>query len=413
MADNLLFCTELLGLKVYDTRGRVLGRVKDAALVPLINPTRVDRFLVGGGWAWLTIRYDQVKSLSLAGIHLKDEKLTPYHSDEYMLRIARDLLDQQIIDSLGRKVVRVNDVTFEIRTEPTYQFLTVLEIDIGVRSIVRRLFQGVLPSAIVRRMQGPISPNSISWEYCNIVEPDPQRRLRLNISNQALEKMHPADLADIVEELSPEDREAIIEDIDAEVAAEALSEMDPDVQASILESLEIERAAEIIEEMSPDEAAHALADLEEETSSEILEEVTAEMKTEVSELIEYREHTAGFLMNTEFVAVDETATVQDAIAALRVNEELLESLNTIFLIDSAGRLIGAVALAKLFMASGSEPLRNLAAEMLIKVPVDETEKRVTEIFDKYNVLTLPVIDEDRRLTGVITADDIISVLRSR
>jgi magnesium transporter len=413
MADNLLFFTELTGLKVYDTRGRKIGRVKDAALVPLINPTRVDRFLMGGGWAWLTIRYDQVKSLSLDGIFLKDEKLTPYHSDEYMLRIHRDLLDQQIIDAFGRKVVRVNDVTFEIRTEPGYQYLEVIEVDIGVRSIVRRLLQGVMPPKIVRTLQQPISPNSISWEHCNIVEPDPQRRLRLNISNQMLEQMHPADLADIVEELSPEDREAIIENIDAEVAAEALSEMDPDVQASILESLETEKAAEIIEEMSPDEAAHALAELEEETSSDILDEVTEETKTEVSELIEYDEHTAGFLMNTEYVAVAASATVHDAIEALKADEELLESLNTIFLIDTDGRLAGAVPLARLFIAPGSAPLLDLAFDTLIQVPVDEAENRVTEIFDKYNVLTLPVVDEDGKLTGVITADDIISVLRSR
>jgi magnesium transporter len=391
MAENLLFFTELVGLKVYDTRGRKIG----------------------GGWAWLTIRYDQVKALSLDGIFLKDEKLTPYHSDEYMLRIHRDLLDQQIIDALGRKVVRVNDVTFDIRTEPGYQYLSVLEVDIGVRSIVRRVFQGVLPRGMVRRLQQPISPNSISWEYCNIVEPDPQRRLRLNISNQMLEKMHPADLADIVEELSPEDREAIIENLDAEVAAEALSEMDPDVQASILESLEREKAAEIIEEMSPDEAAHALAELEEETSSDILDEVTEETKTEVSELIDYDEHTAGFLMNTEYVAVPVTATVQEGIDALRSDEELLETLNTIFLIDGDGRLKGAVPLAKLFIAPGTAPLQGLALDSLIQVPVDEAENRVTEIFDKYNVLTLPVIDEERRLAGVITADDVISVLRAR
>src|SRR5262245_13735960 len=169
MADNLLFCTELVGLRVYDTRGRKIGRVKDAALVPLINSHRIDRFLVGGGWAWLTIRYDQVKSISLDGIFLSDEKLTPYHSDEYMLRIARDLLDQQIIDALGRKVVRVNDVTFEVRTEPDYAYLSVLEVDIGLRSIARRLVQGVLPPTFVRRIQDVIPPNSIRWEFCNIV----------------------------------------------------------------------------------------------------------------------------------------------------------------------------------------------------------------------------------------------------
>jgi magnesium transporter len=411
--NNVLFCTELLGLKVYDTRGRVLGRVKDAALVPIINPVRIDRYLVGGGYAWLTVRYDQVKSLSLKGIYLRDEKLTPYHSDEYMLRIVRDLLDQQIIDALGRKVVRVNDVTFEVRQEDGFEYLNVLEVDIGFRSIVRRLFQGALPPALMRRIQQPISPNSIRWEYCNIVEPDPQRRLRLNISHEALERMHPADLADIVEELSPEDREAIIETIDAEVAAEALSEMDPDVQASILESLETERAAEIIEEMAPDEAAHALAELEEETSSEILGEVTEETRTEVGELIEYDEHTAGFLMSTEFIALPENATVQDAIAALRASDELLETLNAVFLVDAEERLTGVVPLARLFLLPGEEPLKKIASEMLIKVRVNERENRVTELFDKYNLLALPVVDANGRLEGVITADDIITALRQR
>jgi len=413
VSDEVLFCTELIGLRVYDTRGRRIGRVKDAALVPIINPARVDRFLVGGGWAWLTVRYDQVETISLDGIFLKDEKLTPYHADEYMLRIARDLLDQQIIDALGRKVVRVNDVTFQVKRTDGYEQLEVLEVDIGMRSIFRRLLQGVVPPAWVRKMQRPIAPNSIAWDNCNIVEPDPQRRLRLNISNQPLEKMHPADLADIVEELSPDDREAIIETIDAEVAAQALSEMDVDVQASILESLETERAAEIIEEMSPDEAAHVLAELEEETSSEILEELTEESKSEVSELIEHRDHTAGALMNTEYVALSAQATVQDAIQALRQNEELLEVLNTIFLIDVDERLVGSVPLARLFVAPGSEPLRNLTTDTLIRVKVEESENRVTELFDKYNVLTLPVIDEEHRLSGVITADDIISVLRQK
>ena len=410
-AEQLLFCTELMGLQVYDTRGRKIGRVRDAALVPIINATRVDRFLVGGGWAWLTVRYDQVQDISLQGIYLKDEVLTPYHSDEYMLRIVRDLLDQQIIDSLGRKVVRVNDVTFDIRHEGDYYYLNVVEVDIGVRSILRRLLQGVVPPSWVRKLQNGIKPNSIPWDYCNIVEADPQRRLRLNISHQKLERLHPADLADIVEELSPDDREAIMETIDAEVAAETLSEMDPDVKTSILESIETERAAEIMEEMTPEDAAHALAELEEETSSEILEEMDEEAASEVAELIEYREHTAGFLMSKEYVAVAEHSTVQNAIEALREHEELLETLNTIFLLDEQERLIGAVPLAKLFIAPGNETLSMLASEVLIRVTVNEHENRVTEMFDKYNVLSLPVIDAERRLAGVITADDIISLLR--
>src|SRR5580704_14676760 len=342
MADELLFLTELLGLKVYDLKGRGLGFVKDAAIVPLIHPGRVDRFLLGGGWAWLTVRHDQVRSVSLDGIYLKDELLTPYHSDEYMLRLVRDLLDQQIIDGKGRKVVRVTDVTFEIKHEADGDLLSIVDVDIGVRSMFRRLAQGVIPRPVVRRLQVVIPPHSISWEQCSILEADPQRRLRLNVSNEILERMHPADLADIVENLSPDDREAIFETIDSEVAADALSEVEPDIQASILESLDTEKAADIVEVMAPNEAADILAELEEQTSEDILAEMQPEPKTEVRELLEFAEDSAGGLMNTEYVSVLENGTVADAMTAIRANEEVLETLNTIFLIDDHERLTGSV-----------------------------------------------------------------------
>jgi sporulation protein YlmC with PRC-barrel domain/CBS domain-containing protein len=414
MAEKFLFLTELLGLKVFDLKGRRIGVVKDAAVVPLVDPVRVDRFLIGGaGSAWLTVRHDQIRSISLDGIHLRDENLTPYHSDEYMLRMVRDLLDQQIIDAHGRKVVRINDVTFERMTGDGADALWVLEIDIGIRSIFRRLLQGVVPPRAVRRLQGRIPPNSIRWEFCNILEPDPQRRLRLNISNRLLEDMHPADLADIVEELSPDDRESIFENIDSEVAADALTEVDPDIQASILESLETETAADIVEEMSPDHAADALSELGEETSEEILEEMEHEPKAEVRELLEFEEDTAGGMMNTEFVSLQEHATVADALQTLKQNEDLLESLNTMFLVDAQDRLKAAVPLARLFLHEGATELRSLASDNMVEVQVTEKQDRVTEIFDKYNLLTLPVVDEEGKLAGVITADDVISVLRQR
>ena len=211
-----------------------------------------------------------------------------------------------------------------------------LEVDIGIRSIFRRLVQGVVPAALVRRLQRPIAPNSIRWEYCNIVEPDPQRRLRLNISHQALEKMHPADLADIVEELGPDDREAIIETIDSEVAAEALSEMDPDVQASILESLETEKAAEIIEEMSPDEAADALGgtgrrDLQRNSGGDDRRDRSRGRRAASN----IDEHTAGGMMNTEYVALPEDRhRAGRHRRASRATKNCSKSLNTIFLIDA-------------------------------------------------------------------------------
>ena len=414
MPDSILYFSELLSMPVLDVKRRRIGRVKDAAMVPLVSASRIDRLLMGGGDAWLTIRYDQISSISLAnGILLAEERLVPYHDDEYMLRIGRDLLDQQIIDVTGRKVVRVNDVTMDCHNDGTRDILTVREVDIGIRSILRRLLQGLLPRRVIRRLQAPIPPNSISWEFANVVEEDPLRRLRLNISYAKLEAMHPADLADIVEELSPSEREAIFETIDSEVAAEALSEVDPKMQVSILESLEPEKAADIVEEMAPDEAADLLNELEAETSEDILDEMDSAPKTEVRELLEFAEDTAGGMMNTEFVSLHDNASVMDALGALKGNEDLLESLTTLFLVDGEERLTASIPLARLFVASGGAKLKDLASEPLIQVNIDAPQNRVTELFDKYNLLTLPVVDEDGKLAGVITADDIISVLRKK
>jgi Mg/Co/Ni transporter MgtE len=330
-----------------------------------------------------------------------------------MLRIGRDLLDQQIIDVTGRKVVRVTDVTMRIHHDGERDILTVFEVDIGLRSIFRRLAQGLLPPLWIRRLQQPIPPNSIRWEFANVLEPDPLRRLRLNISYSKLEDMHPADLADIVEELSPAEREAIFETIDNEAAADALSEIDPKMQASILESLEPEKAADIVEEMAPDEAADALSELQDETSEGILDEMDSAPKSEVRELLEFEEDTAGGMMNTEYVALHQNALVTDALAGLRGNEDLLETLNTLFLIDAEERLTATIPLARLFLAEPGTKLQSLASDTLIQVNVDESQDRLTELFDKYNLLTLPVVDEDGKLAGVITADDVISVLRRK
>jgi flagellar motility protein MotE (MotC chaperone)/sporulation protein YlmC with PRC-barrel domain len=411
MSESLLFLTELVGLAVFDSKGRKIGRIRDAALVPLIDPIRVDRYLIGGGgFAYLSFRHDQIENVSLDGIRLRDEQLVPYHADEYMLRLVRDLMDQQIIDAQGRKLVRVTDVTFELIDS---RELRVLEVDVGLRSMFRRLFQGVLPRRIIRRLQGPIPPHSIRWEFTNILEPDPQRRLRLNINHSLLENMHPADLADIVEELSPDDREALMEQLDSEVAADTLTEVDPEIQAAILESLDSETAAGILEEMSPDEAADALAELEDDTTKDILSEMESEPQNEITELLEYEEDSAGGLMNTEYVALSNIATVADAFAALKGNEEVLDSLNTLFLITDEGKLTGAVPLVRLFSATGETPLTKLAVETLLQVSSDRQQDEITKLFDKYNLLSLPVVDAEGRLEGVITADDVIAILRQK
>ncbi len=409
--DDVVYLTELLGLKVYDLKGKHIGTFRDAALVPLVDPVRVDRFLVGAGPGWLSIRYDQIESINQWGIHLKDERLTPYHSDEYMLRIARDLLDQQIIDAQGRKVVRVNDVTFLKERKDNGDILQILEIDIGIRSMFRRVLAGVVPPWLIRMVQQRIPPHSIRWEFCNILETDPQRRVRLNLSNKLIEEMHPADLADIVEHLGHEDRAAIFKTVDAETAAELLSEVDPDMQAGIIESLDADTAADILEEMDPSEAADVLSELPEEQSEQILHEMDPQEKEDVEEMFEFRDNTAGGLMDTGYFSLAEDATVEDAIRLLKESDEEKEDLYSIFLTDKQNRLVAAVPLAKLLFADGDTPLKELAFDPHLFVESDEKQDRVAEVFDKYNLLALPVVDENSELIGVIKVDDVVTLLR--
>ena len=255
-------------------------------------------------------------------------------------------------------------------------------------------------------------PTAADWRS-KTVSIHPQRRLRLNISNKLLEKMHPADLADIVEELGPDDRQSLFENMDREVAADALAEVDPDIQASILESLEAEMAAEIVEEMSADRAADVLADLDEQASEDILEEMEHDEQEEVRELLEFDEDSAGGLMDTEYLTVSQTATVADAIQALRAMEDMPETLNTIFLVDAEDRLEASIPVARLFLHDGHTPLATLVSEKKRSVSVDESQDRVLEMFDKYNLLALPVIGKDGKLAGVINVDDVVTVLRQQ
>jgi CBS domain-containing protein len=327
--------------------------------------------------------------------------------------LERDLLDQQIIDVYGRKVVRVNDVDLHPESTAGHVQLKVGSVDVGLRGAIRRLLKGVVPMAALKVLLERIPPRLIPWEFVDLIETDPARRVKLKISHDRLAKLHPADIADIVEELAPDEREAVFETLDEEVAAGALEEVRPKVQKSIVESLDSDRAADIVEEMNPDAAADLLADLPEERTTEILREMEPEGRKEMTELLEFGETTAAGRMNTEYLALPSEATVNDAIEALRSFEGGVESVSTIYLVDKNGRLTGAVPLAKLVLARYEDKLSSLTQEPLISCHAGAREGEVAETFDKYNLVTLPVIDDKGNLTGVITSDDVISLLRAK
>jgi magnesium transporter len=414
-AMTTLALTELLGATVYDTSGAA-GRVREVALAPQEDRARIASLIIKTKSGNRVLPFAAVSAIN-GGVRANTSagEWSAANGTEGLFLLERDLLDQQVIDVNGRKVVRVNDVDleFDSQKDPKHPILRVQSVDVGARGAIRRLLRGIAPRTAVHALLGKIPPRSIPWDFVDLIETDPARRVKLKISHEGLAKLHPADIADIVEELAPDERQAVFQTLDEETAAEALEEVRPKVQKAIVESLDSEKAADIVEEMDPDAAADLLADLPEDQTEQILIQMEPEAQQDVVELLEHKEGTAAGRMTTEFLALPVNATVQNAIDSLREFEGGVEVISTIYLVNSEGTLNAAVPLARIVLAEASTPMLSLAQEPLVLAHEGTTENEVAEVFDKYNLQTLPVVNEHNKLTGVITSDDVISMLRSK
>jgi magnesium transporter len=413
-----LALSELLGATVYDASGAATGRVREVTIAPQEDPSRVASFIVKTRTGNRILPFVAISGIN-GGVQATTAagEWAAANGTEGLFLLERDLLDQQVIDINGRKVVRVNDVDLQLDSQKisgqTHPVLRVHSVDVGARGAVRRLLRGLAPKSALHALLGKIPPSTIPWNFVDVIETDPARRVKLRISHDRLAKLHPADIADIVEELAPDERQAVFQTLDEETAAEALEEVDPKVQKAIVESLDSERAADIVEEMNPDAAADLLGELPEERTEQILVQMEPEAQQEVVELLEHKEETAAGRMTTEFLALPVAATVQNAIDSMRVFEGGVEAVSTIYLVDSHGTLVGAVPLARIVLVPTSTPMLSLAQEPLILTHEKTPENEVAELFDKYNLMTLPVVNQQNKLTGVITSDDVISMLRAK
>jgi sporulation protein YlmC with PRC-barrel domain/flagellar motility protein MotE (MotC chaperone) len=420
--------TELLGATVYDLSGAPSGRVSEVTLAPQEDRSRISSLIVKTKSGNRVLPFSAVSAID-GGVRATTAAgaWPAVNGTEGLFLLERDLLDQQVIDVNGRKVVRVNDVDLQVDSgknkdkdrdrdkdaDRTHPVLRVLSVDVGARGAVRRLLRGVAPKPALQALLGRIPPRSIPWNFIDVIETDPARRVKLKTSYEGLSKLHPADIADIVEDLAPDERQAVFQTLDEGTAAEALEEVTPKVQKSIVESLDSGRAADIVEEMDPDAAADLLADLPEDRTEQILVQMERGAQQDVVELLEHREETAAGRMTTEFLALPVSATVRNAIDSLREFEGGVEVVSTIYLVDSHGTLAGAVPLARLVLAEPSTPMLSLTQEPLVLAHEGVEENAVAELFDKYNLQTLPVVDQHNKLKGVITSDDVISMLRAK
>ena len=410
----------LLGAVVHDANGGPLGRLEEFAVSPMTDAEHVSTLVLRRKGA---SRRVPLGTVDMKQIHWTDggeirlragAEVSDLDANNTFLMLERDLLDQQIIDVDGHKVVRVNDVCMiweSSADDDGSAVLRIQEVEIGLRGAIRRILKG-LPTTSVEQLATRFRPNAIPWEFVDLIDRDPARRVRLKIEQDRLSKMHPSDIADILEELAPIERQALFSSLDEEVAAEALEEVKPRLQQALLEPLDSETAAGIVEEMDPGAAADLLSELPEERSEAILKEMDPEERREVRDLLEFAGDSAAGQMTTDYISLSFDATVSHAREVLHDFDGDVELVNDVYLTDAAGRICTTIPIVHLLLAEPTAKLNALPHGYLVSCGAGESGKKVAELFDKYNLRSLPVVDEDKCLVGVVHAEQVIASLRS-
>jgi magnesium transporter len=302
-------------------------------------------------------------------------------------------------------VIRVNDV----RLDEIDGAFRVVAVDVGAAGLLRRLGIEGPWRTLARNFGMPVPERYIDWEDVDPLE-STIAGVRLRVPHAKLAQLHPSDLASIIEELAPRDRAGVLAALADEAVADAMEEMEPDTQVDVLEDLAPERAADILEEMSPDDAADLVADLDQDTRDEILAHMEADEVEEVRELLGYPEESAGGIMTTEFIALDAGLTAADAINRLRELEPDAETIYYVYVTDDDGRLVGVLSLRDLIVARPDVPIGQVMIREPVAVGVLADQDEVAEVVAHYNLLAVPVLDDEERLVGIVTVDDAIDTV---
>lgn len=402
-----LFVSEILKKPVLDPKGEELGKVKELVIVkgeplPKVSALIIEkkRKLFNLPWTDLNIFNKRIISASIYSDSLKQCELR-----EEDLLLVRDIFDKQIVDANGAKVVRVNDVKLEgFNTEAV-----LVAADVGMRGIMRRLGVERGGEDLMRFLRAQLPYNLISWNYIQPLEPK-LTAISLTVPRQMVSDLHPADLAAIISQVSHKEGATFFKDLDVETAAEALSELEPDAQAAILTGMDTEKAADIIEEMPPDEAADVLSDLPTGKAQEILDSLEKEDAEDIQELLGHEEDTAGGIMTNQFIAYRPEITVGEAIEKFRQDAEEVETVYYVYITDADEKLKGVVSLRELLLSSPEIKLSDIMETKLKKVTPETDEMRVAGIISKYNLVAIPVVDNEGFMLGIVDIDDIIDTI---
>jgi CBS domain-containing protein len=401
------FLSDLLNKPVLDPRGEEIGRLRDVSIVKGEPLPKVDALLVERRKKLYKIPW---KDLNLFNKRIISATLSPGAFAEYDYReddllAARDILDKQIVDANGVKVVRANDIKLEGYDSDA----VVVAVDVGMRGILRRLGFERLGDDFLKLFRTHLPFTLISWNYIQPLQPK-LSTIALTVPRQMVSEIHPADLADLISQVSPEEGAQFIENLDVETAAEAVSELEPETLTAMMQDMETERAADIIEEMPPDTAADLLSSLPDEKAKELLESIEREEAEDIQELLGHEADTAGGLMTNEFISSSPDLTVSEAMERFRSDALEIEAVYYLYIVDKEDKLHGVLSLKELLLADSSARLSDIMVTNIKSVNPEADEMRVAATITKYNLVALPVVDRDNCMMGIITVDDILDRL---
>lgn len=403
------YLSEIRDRRVLGPSGDEVARLADVAIVPSGQFPAVQWAILRTRTGEHAVRWsDLSREVGHYRVRSTLDQLVKAGLPDEALRLGRDLMDKQIVDTHGAKVVRVND----LQLEETAGQLRLVGADVGLRGLLRRVGAERVAEGLARAVGQRLPRGTIPWHLVQPLDTG-DAKVRLTVPHAKLALMHPADIADIVEDMSADERRAVFEQLDIETAAEALAEVEPDMQVEIVGDLDEERAADILDEMAPDEAADLLQDLPEEQRDELVELMEKEEGEDVEELLSHPEDSAGGIMTTDFVALPRELTAAAAIDRLREIKPDPELAYYLYVIDADGRLDGVVSLRDLVVAPPGETLDRIMDPHILKVDATTAKEDVASLIAKYDLLAVPVVDADNKLLGTVTVDDVVELMLPR
>ena len=402
----MLYLSQMLGKPVVDSSGEKIGTISDLAIsTGEVFPRITSLAFQGPGKVPFMISWRKyVDEFDDEGIKLSvdspDIRFSYLQPDEVLL--ARDLMDRQIVDTQGLKVVRVNDR----KLSKSGTQLRLLGAEVGIRGILRGLAPWLERAvvSVAKAFHKQIDERIIAWNYMDLLDRD-LSEVQLSVTHKRLDELHPADVADILEQLDPQQRANVFKHLDESQATEAISEMEDEYQADFIEDLDDAKAANVLGNMDPDDAVDIVRDLSYEKAEALLRLMGVEDAAEIRRLLGYKDGTAGGMMTTQFVAVPETSTVRETIEVLRELPEEHPTVHYVYVLDEYDKLVGVLSLRTLVLTDDSKVMHDIMYTDLITASPDETEDDVAADVFKYDLPAMPVVDERGKLLGIVTTDD--------